>query len=337
MLVSVILPCYKVEKYVARCIESLIAQGIPQDEYEIICVNDCSPDNTKNVIESYQSRYPNITLINHSINQTAGGARNTGIKHASGEYLWFVDPDDEVAPDSLRRLYELAEKNSLDCLLFGFTVFDEQGSISATVKRPVATQVQEGVAYVERFFPGKLSELCMMVNVLYRRQYLMDNRILFPCIKASQDVVFAWDALLHASRVQSVDEVVYIVHKRPESTTGRVGRNKADKIFSRTVLFPCEVNQIKQSLHSKTICHDLERAIKWCVNDTVYSLSKADIVERKEYFSFVRLQKDEIKVIERYMSRATKWLLISPSPFFFWNIKINILQFLKRIKSVRND
>lgn len=337
MLVSIILPCYKVEKYVARCIESLIVQDFPKDEYEIICVNDCSPDNTRNVIESFQSRYSNITLIDHSINQTAGGARNTGIKHASGKYLWFVDPDDEVEPDSLRRLYELAEKNCLDCLLFGYTVFDEQGSISTTVKRPVTNQVQDGVAYVERFFPGKLSELCMMVNVLYRRQYLLDNRIFFPCIKASQDVVFAWNALLHASRVQSIDEVVYIVHKRPESTTGRVGRNKADKIFSRTVLFPCEVNQIKQSIHSKTICCDLERVIKWCVNDTEFSLSKADRVERKKYYGFVRLRKDEIKVLDRYMNRATRWLLDRPSPFFFWNIELGILHLLKRIKNARSN
>lgn len=335
MLVSVILPCYKVEKYFARCIESLIAQDIPQDEYEIICVNDCSPDNTRNVIESYQSRYPNIILINHSINQTAGGARNTGIKHASGEYLWFVDPDDEVEPDSLRRLYELAEKNSLDCLLFGFTVFDEQGSISATVKRPLTTQVQEGVAYVERFFPGKLSELCMMVNVLYRRKYLLDNRILFPCIKASQDVVFAWDALLNASRVLSVDDVVYIVHKRPESTTGRVGRNNADMIFSRTVLFPCVVNQIRRSCFSGVIRNDLEKNIKWCVNDALYSLSIADRVERKNYYGFIRLRKDEIHSLEKYMSRTTRWLLTVSPPFFIWNVEIFIFQFIKKIKMLR--
>ena len=333
MLVSIILPCYKVEKYVARCLESLISQDMPKNEYEVICVNDCSPDNTSEVIRSYQSRYPNITLINHSVNQTAGGARNTGIKYASGEYLWFVDPDDEVEPNSLRRLYELAEKNSLDCLLFGFTVFDEQGRCSETVSRPVTTQIQGGVAYVERFFPGRLSELCMMVNVLYRRQYLLDNSILFPCIKASQDVVFAWDALLHASRVQSVDAVVYFVHKRPESTTGKLGRNEADKIFSRTVLFPYEVNQIRRGIRSIIIRKDLERAIKWCVNDTQFSLSKADRVERKKYYGFVQSRKDEIHSLVTYMNRTTSWLLTGSLPFLFWNSGLRILQLLKNSRS----
>lgn len=333
MLVSVILPCYKVEKYVARCIESLLTQDIPKNEYEIICVNDCSPDNTRDVIESYRSRYPNITLIDHSTNQTAGGARNTGIMHASGEYLWFVDPDDEVEPDSLRRLYELADKSSLDCLLFGFTVFDEHGRICETVKRPVTTQVHGGGAYVERFFPGRLSELCMMVNVLYRRQYLLDNGIQFPCIKASQDVVFAWNALLHASRVQSVDNVGYIVHKRPESTTGKLGRNKADKIFSRTVLFPCEVNQIRHGIHSEIIRNDLGKAIRWCVNDTMFSLSKTDRVERKEYYGFVQSRKDEIHSLETYMNRATRWLLTGSLPFLFWNSGLFILQLLKKTRS----
>lgn len=332
MLISIILPCYKVEKYVARCIESLISQDLPQNEYEIICINDCSPDKTRDVIEAYQSRYSNITLINHSTNQTAGGARNTGIRHATGKYLWFVDPDDEVEPNSLRRLYELAESKGLDCLLFGFTAFDEQGRSCETGIRPRTDQATEGVAYVERFFPGKLSQLCMMVNVLYRRQYLLDNDILFPCIKASQDVVFAWNAMLHASRVQSVDDVVYIVHKRPESTTGKLGRNKADKIFSRTILFPYEVSQIRSGIHSKIIRDDLEGAIRWCVNDALFSLSKANRIERKKYYGFVQSRKDEIHSLEMYMNRATKWLQTNYLPFFFWDLELRILQLLKRVR-----
>ena len=332
MLISVILPCYKVEKYVARCLESLIAQDVPKSEYEIICVNDCSPDNTRSIIERYQSQYPNISLYNHSTNQTAGGARNTGIRNATGDYLWFVDPDDEVAPDSLHRLYAMAANNSLDCLLFGYTVFDEQGRNCETGRRPATTQTQEGVAYVERYFPGKLSELCMMVNVLYRRQYLLDNGIFFPCIKASQDVVFAWDALLHASRVQSIDEIIYIVHKRPESTTGKQGRNKANKIFSRTVLFPYEVDQIRGTLQSGIIRNDLKTAIKWSINDTLYSLSKADRVERKKYYGFIQSHKKEIDALRVFMNRATGKILTGFMPFCLWDVECGILHQMKKVR-----
>ena len=73
------------------------------------------------------------------------------------------------------------------------------------------------------------------------------------------------------------------------------------------------------------------------MNDTEYSLSKADRVERKKYYGFVRLRKDEIKVLDRYMNRATRWLLDRPSPFFFWNIELGILHLLKRIKNARSN
>ena len=329
---SFILPCYNVERYIARCLDSLLNQDLPLDEYEIICVNDCSPDHLRGVIQDYQTKYPNITLIEHEINKTAGGARNTGLEIARGEYVWFVDPDDEIERFVLCGLYESAKVARLDTLLFGHKTYDETGVLIDASKRINSLQTCDGQFYIEKYFSGELSKICMMVNVIYRRQFLLEKHIFFPCIKASQDVVFAWTALIRSSRVLSVDTIGYIVHKRPDSTTGRRGRCKADNIYSRTVLFPIEVDGIRRSLHSEVISNDLRRVIRWSVNDLLFSLSNTERVERRVFYNLVKHHREMISGITAYMNRATRLLMTSHPPFWVWDLLSKILQISKGIR-----
>ena len=120
MLLTIILPCYNVEKYIGACLDSIYRQDIHVKEYEVICVDDCSKDSTKEIIRTYQKRYSNITLIEHTINQTAGGARNSGIEAAKGEYIWFVDPDDMLIDNVLASALKKCQDNQLDILMFNF-------------------------------------------------------------------------------------------------------------------------------------------------------------------------------------------------------------------------
>ena len=94
--VSFIVPFYNVEQYIAKCLDSLIDQDIPESDYEIICVNDCSPDNSRNIVIEYQKKHTNIILIEHETNKKLGSARNTGLSKAKGQYVWFVDSDDWI-------------------------------------------------------------------------------------------------------------------------------------------------------------------------------------------------------------------------------------------------
>ena len=159
----------------------------------------------------------------------------------------------------------------------------------------------------------------------------MNNGILFPCIKASQDVVFAWKALLNANKVRSVAVIGYCYYKRLESTTGKKGRHKADKILSRTVLFPIEIDRIRKETPSKIIQDDLAKTIRWCVNDSLFSLSKATRKERKEFYAFIRLHKSEVLGLMSYMSRTTRLLLSSFPPFSIWDIRRACLQLFKHV------
>ena len=84
---SIIIPVYNGEQYIKNCLDSIYRQGLGDDDFEVICVNDCSTDNTAQVISEYGKFHQNLRLINHETNRRQGGARNTGVKVAEGKYI----------------------------------------------------------------------------------------------------------------------------------------------------------------------------------------------------------------------------------------------------------
>ena len=125
--VSIIIPVYNAVSYIHKCLNSLVDQSI--ENYEIICVNDASTDETLSVLESYAHRYSNIIVINHQINKRQGGARNTGIRTARGMYIGFVDSDDWVEKNMYKELYEEAKKYDLDVVDTDYDIINAKGKV----------------------------------------------------------------------------------------------------------------------------------------------------------------------------------------------------------------
>ena len=113
LYLSIIVPLYNSEKYLPKCLDSLLDQDIQESEYEIILVDDGSPDNSRFIAGEYARAHSNIVVISQA-NKGTSGARNTGLRHASGKYVYFVDPDDYILNNSLSRLLRHMEEKSLD-------------------------------------------------------------------------------------------------------------------------------------------------------------------------------------------------------------------------------
>jgi len=124
---SVIVPMYNVENYIERCIRSLGDQDIPFDDYEIICINDGSPDSCGEIVEKLRQEFPNVFLINQE-NQGVSKARNRGIEDAVGEYLLFIDPDDYIEQNSLLSILNHAKANNAQVSFLGYTFLNADGS-----------------------------------------------------------------------------------------------------------------------------------------------------------------------------------------------------------------
>ena len=126
MKLSIVVNMYNTAAYMPRCLDTLLHQDIPQDEYEIILVDDCSTDNSLAMAKEYAEKYSNICICQHEMNKGLAAARNTGIDAAKGEYLCFVDPDDYIEKNSLAALLKQMDDEQLDMLRFNYQKVDEQ-------------------------------------------------------------------------------------------------------------------------------------------------------------------------------------------------------------------
>lgn len=149
---SFIVPVYNVEKYLSRCLDSLLIQNY--NNYEIICVNDGSPDHSADILDVYKNQYNNIIIINQE-NKGLGGARNTGMEYASGDYLWFVDSDDWIEPDSLNLLSNYIVKEGFkDMILFDAYRAKQQGGERTLMKASKIKTFIDGIDYARCLLDG---------------------------------------------------------------------------------------------------------------------------------------------------------------------------------------
>ena len=114
--ISIIVPVYNSEKYLKDCLDSCISQTL--SDIEIICVDDCSTDNSLEILEEYKTKDSRVKVFYHETNKKQGAARNTGIKNAAGEYIWFIDSDDFIDKNACQLLYDTIKKHNVDLLSF---------------------------------------------------------------------------------------------------------------------------------------------------------------------------------------------------------------------------
>lgn len=118
--ISVIIPCYNVAHYIDRCITSVIAQTIGMEQFEIICIDDASTDDTWSHLQRWETLFPNhVLLYRQEVNRRQGAARNIGLQCASGEWITFVDADDWLEPDYLEQLYAPTAQYACDVVCCG--------------------------------------------------------------------------------------------------------------------------------------------------------------------------------------------------------------------------
>lgn len=169
---SVMLPVYKVEDYLEKGIRTLEAQDIPRDEYEIIVVNDGSPDNSKEVVLRLMKEFSNIILIDQE-NKGVSMARNAALDRATGDYLLFIDPDDYVLENSFGRILETASRHDAQVVFLGYKFLNVDGSERIEILyTDVAGRIFKGPeAYHISRGDGK-TDPDRSVGILYKRSFI---------------------------------------------------------------------------------------------------------------------------------------------------------------------
>lgn len=240
---SIIIPFYNVERHIKDCLESVTHQDIPLSYYEIICVNDASPDHSRNIVLEYMKQYPNIRLIEHEQNKKLGAARNTGRSIAQGKYIWNVDSDDKIAQNCLKGLITQCEKNNLDVLLFNF-----KNSNDSLGNRLPNSECINGLEFIEKYAINNIASLCPVWKQIYRKQFLDSNGIFSPEINMGEDVPYSFSALTHAKRVMSINEYCYYYTINEESLTGNKRKLNYKELYEKSIIDSVLINKVAHSI-----------------------------------------------------------------------------------------
>ena len=222
MKLSIIVPVYNVEAFLNKCVDSLLAQDLSKEDYEVILVDDGSTDSSGALCDTLAAEHGNIRVI-HQQNRGLSGARNAGIPVASGTYVLFVDSDDFLCPNVLGTLVGLMESKELDILRFNYQNVNMDGAVFEPNKyvKPFV-DYSDVVCDGETFLNERLGYACYAWQFLVKASILRQEGNGFKEGIYFEDVEWTPRILLQALRVASTDTLVYNYLFR----TGSIARNK---------------------------------------------------------------------------------------------------------------
>ena len=201
MKLSVVIPLYNKEKYIDRCLKSLLAQDVSQNEYEIIIVDDGSTDTGSLIGQSYAEKYSNIHFFSQE-NAGPSAARNRGLEATKGDYIYFLDADDYLAYNVLNCPLELCEQNNLEILEFNTKEVKEESLPDFLPKKleDKAIQVMDGITYIaERGFRNEAW------RYLIQKDFLTDTGIIFTEGTFYEDAIFTASLFLKVNRMSKMN------------------------------------------------------------------------------------------------------------------------------------
>lgn len=213
MDLSIIIPVYNVEKYIRPCMESIFKQGLDDSCFEVIIVNDGSTDKSIETITDIIRQHKNITIINQE-NLSLSVARNNGIAIAKGEYIIMPDSDDLLIEDSLPILLKKALETKADLVVADFlTAFDEEIDHIKT-KNPPVEEFQMKIKSGRELYLEDLNPFyCYVWRTLYRRAFLLENKITFIPNINYQDIPYTHECYLKADRCIKASWLLNIYRK----------------------------------------------------------------------------------------------------------------------------
>lgn len=207
---SIIIPVYKVEKYLSRCLESVKDQTFT--DYEVILIDDGSPDQCPNMCDCFAQMDSRCKVI-HQTNKGLSGARNTGLEVATGRYIYFLDSDDTVAGDLLEKLDQELKKHDVDIIGFSANVVSLNGRSNLSTGA-YTNKVEMGIEIARKRVP-----LSTVPLYCYRRTFLTEKHLLFKEKIFYEDILFTALVFLENPRIYYIDKPLYYYNKREESIT----------------------------------------------------------------------------------------------------------------------
>ena len=306
---SFIVPMYNSEKYLNLCIDSLLNQDIPHEEYEIICINDGSTDKTKEICLEYQAKYKNIHYYEQE-NRGHSSTRNLGLKYAVGTYIWFIDSDDEILNNCLGNILSEIYSNDLD-------VLETKMQLGKEYKK---TDKKSNFKITRRF---RSVSSCVKI---VRKDILINNSIYFI-----ENLIYAEDQIWSIQLEKMVNKIEYCrneIYFYRENENSMTRNNSSRELVFKGLLILLRETKDILNVKDRSL---LQRTLIW-----VIFMSSYNIDEKLNLITILENQGDYPYKNATYVHFRGDFIELINFPFteIMKNIIRSILQFLFRYKSI---
>ena len=290
-LLSIIVPVYNAEKWLRKCVESLLNQDLPSENYEIILVDDGSKDGSPQICDDYAATHPGLVRVVHQPNAGVSIARNHGIDVAKGEYLSFVDADDFVDRKFASTLIKEAHRTGSDIISCGFYENTDGGCnsvmqiISSTNNEQIIIEMFKGIVFGA------------MWNKIYKRDFVISGDIKVIG-HLCEDLHFNVQCLLNGAKIAGVDECLYYYNRNNGSCRRPMNQKMGDYAVEISRHF-CEMLKNHKSMFSAFVKHEMP----WMAYLALYYNSCSSRQYKQE---FVFLLNESVFKNERIIKLALK-------------------------------
>lgn len=218
LILSIIVPIYNASKYLNRCIDSIFNQGLNENDYEVILINDGSTDNSLSICNSYADTKPSIIKVIDKLNEGVAATRNCGINHAQGKYIYFIDADDYLIPNGLNYIITNFLDDSIDILSFWALTLDKKTKRTFIEDNNVEGKICKECTGKEFLYKDVQT---FIFTSLYKRSFLKEHYLSFERIPIGEDILFNLKVYLENPKIRMISSRLYRYDLHDESTIHR--------------------------------------------------------------------------------------------------------------------
>ena len=320
--ISFCIPMYNAQKYIDMCLDSIIEQGL--EDFEIICIDDCSTDGTFECAHSRAESDPRISVIQNPSNKGVSFSRNVAINNANGKYIWFVDADDFLVPGAASVLLRIAEDNNADIALGKCYAFAE-GKKPADIRQGTGNIMPVDLSKPESLYQtDQYGITCYGVWLgIYSKTFLTEHNIYFhEDLALDEDILFQLETIIHSSRRLLVDFYSYYYQIR-QSSACRSAEHSDDH---HKKYCTCDIRAVDLVLRNPTCCDSRFQIVvndfiigrkENClshlakVNDQKYVRETIRELKKKGFYPYKQVPNTSF----RKRKKINDWLYIEP---VFW-------------------
>lgn len=296
--VSVIIPVYNVEKYVTQALDSVVNQTLA--DIEIICVNDCTPDKSFEIVKEYASKDKRFSLLELETNQGQGVARNNALEIAKGDYIMFLDPDDWLELDACEKAYNQIVKNNNEMVLFGLYKYSEAKSSKKESKIIDYIEFDKTKSRIDlKNINCDWLRACWTVHIIYSNKFLKENVVKYADLRMNEDVPFYIKSICCTNNISILDEPLYNYRVKKDDVTANYSQYFGDVIEARKLAYEFVKNTNNKNLEKVYLSYQIRTVMNWYKKFVKNFVSDKNFETMKGYFGFLSKKYDIADISDR--------------------------------------